>query len=264
MIPVVAQVAEVEALACGTAYEAAWLERNLLLQGKPRANRAIGGSESEVFLRLDEDGLRVVHDPPADFGPFLGLEQVRLAMAGIHRAVPLRYGRPRMGSERAMAEARGAIDAESMSALVTAALTGDEVATETIASTLARARDVQSAALRYERAGQLQAQLAAFRWITSEQRVTGVVPTDFDATGWSDGVLVRLRFRDGRLCEWLRRSCAAESAAPSLEATPPPWRGLAGRAAELAAALLRAAGRPDEREGVPPALSAAGTSGTSR
>lgn len=288
LIPVVARVAEVEALVCRTPYEAAWLERTLLLHGKPCANRAIGGSESEVFLRLHEDSLRVVHDPPADFGPFLGLEQVRLAVAGIHRAVPLRYGRPRGGSERAMAQARGAVDAEAMSALVTAALSRDADAIERIAGTLARIRDEQSAALRFKRAAQLQAQLEAFRWVTSEQHVIGVVPTDFDAAGWCDGVLVRLRFRDGRLCEWHRRSCTAASAAPALDATPPPWRGFARRAADLAAALRRAAdgaAAPDraeasDRTSAPdhtaaadggaapaaarPALSAPGTSGTSR
>lgn len=258
--PTVARVAEVEAVVCRSEHEAAWLERNLLARSKPRANRVIGGAESEVYLRLEEHGLRLAHERPADFGPFLGGEQTRLAIAGIHRAVPLRYARPRTGSEREMAQVRGAGDPETMHALVRAALTGDRDAVAAIAVALERARDEQAAALRFERAAALQAQLAAFRWVTAEQHVAGVTPAEFDAAGWSDGVLVLFAFRDGRLCEWHRRSCSAADARALVDATPPRWRPFTDVNATLAAELLRAGVEPS---GIEP-VTAPGSSGTSR
>ena len=259
--PMVARVVEVEAVVCRSEHEAAWLERNLLARRKPRANRVVGGAESEVYLRLGEHGLQLAHERPADFGPFLGGEQTRLAIAGIHRAVPLRYARPRTGSEREMAQARGAFDAEAMHTLVRAALTGDLDAVTTIAAALERARDEQAAALRFERAAALQTQLSAFRWVTAEQRVAGVTPTEFDAAGWSDGVLVRFAFRDGRLCEWHRTRCTAAAAQALLDATPRRWRPFADANATLAAHLLRAGSGPS-RTGPEP-VTAPGSSGTS-
>jgi len=262
LLPMVARVAEIEAVICASEHEAAWLERNLLAEHKPRANRAVGGAESEVYLRLTKGGLQLVHDPPAEFGPFLGGEQTRLAVAGIHRAVPLPYAQPRTGSERAMAQARGATDGDAMLALVTAALSGEAAAVAAIAATLEQARDEQAAGLRFERAGQLQAQLSAFRWVVAEQRVTGVTPDRFDAVGWCRGVEVLFRFRDGRLREWLRHSRDELSSRPLVEATPAPWRDFARRSAELAADLI-AASRAARDESPALALSATGRPGTS-
>ena len=52
----VARVARVEAVACDSAHEAAWLERNLLRARKPPWNRAPdGGQESEVWIRLSDN-----------------------------------------------------------------------------------------------------------------------------------------------------------------------------------------------------------------
>lgn len=54
-IGMVPQVAEVQAVACDSAHEAAWLERNLLRGDRPPWNRSPdGGSESEVWIRLSE------------------------------------------------------------------------------------------------------------------------------------------------------------------------------------------------------------------
>jgi excinuclease ABC subunit C len=51
--PMVAKIAWVEAVACDSAHEAAWLERNLLQARKPPWNRApAGGQEVEVWIRL--------------------------------------------------------------------------------------------------------------------------------------------------------------------------------------------------------------------
>jgi excinuclease ABC subunit C len=75
--PMVARIARVEAVACDSAHEAAWLERNLLQAVKPPWNRAPdGGQEVEVWIRLSDDphtpGVTVVHernDKDRHFGP---------------------------------------------------------------------------------------------------------------------------------------------------------------------------------------------------
>jgi excinuclease ABC subunit C len=52
LAPMVARIARVEAVACDSAHEAAWLERNLLEHRRPPWNRAPGGQEAEVWIRL--------------------------------------------------------------------------------------------------------------------------------------------------------------------------------------------------------------------
>jgi excinuclease ABC subunit C len=120
----VARVARVEAVACDSVHEAAWLERNLLLARKPPWNRApAGGAEVEVWIRLSDDarspGVAVVHLPspaaPSDgapdarhFGPYLGGRQVRLAVSGLCRVLPLNYaGAELTGTRHDMARIRG-------------------------------------------------------------------------------------------------------------------------------------------------------------
>jgi excinuclease ABC subunit C len=76
----VTRIARVEAVACDSAHEAAWLERNLLQARKPPWNRArTGGQEVEVWIRLSDDprtpGVAVVHErngKDRHFGPYLG------------------------------------------------------------------------------------------------------------------------------------------------------------------------------------------------
>src|SRR5690349_11334535 len=51
MVP---QVTRIEAVACESVHEAAWLERNLLEESLPRWNRTAGGEEVPAYLRLDE------------------------------------------------------------------------------------------------------------------------------------------------------------------------------------------------------------------
>ncbi len=56
LAPMVSRVARVEAVACDSVHEAAWLERNLLRARKPPWNRAPdGGQESQVWIRLSDD-----------------------------------------------------------------------------------------------------------------------------------------------------------------------------------------------------------------
>jgi len=101
LAPMVARTDRVEAVVCDSAHEAAWLERNLLRASLPPWNRApSGGQEKEVWIRLSESartpGIAVVHRPTASpgvryFGPYLGGLQVRRAVAGLSRVLPLAY-----------------------------------------------------------------------------------------------------------------------------------------------------------------------------
>jgi len=119
--PMVARIARVEAVACDSAHEAAWLERNLLQAVKPPWNRAPdGGQEAEVWIRLSDDprtpGVTVVHernDKDRHFGPYLGGRQVRLAVSGLGRVLPLTYtGGTLTGARQDMARIRGISEAD--------------------------------------------------------------------------------------------------------------------------------------------------------
>ncbi len=86
----VASIAQVEAVTCDSAHEAAWLERNLLEHRRPPWNRATGGQEAEGWIRLSvsprSPGLTVMRQPaPGDFGPYLGGQKVRDAVCGLAR-----------------------------------------------------------------------------------------------------------------------------------------------------------------------------------
>jgi excinuclease ABC subunit C len=92
LAPMVAAVAAIEAVACDSAHEAAWLERNLLETSLPRWNRMPGGQESAVYIRMDTrpaaPGLFLAYraEPAAQvrhFGPYLGRQR---GPQGDHRA----------------------------------------------------------------------------------------------------------------------------------------------------------------------------------
>jgi excinuclease ABC subunit C len=92
LAPMVARIARIEAVACDSDHEAAWLERNLLETALPRWNRTPGGQEVPVYLRLDPGpgapGLAVTHTP-ATRGPVLRTVPGRGAgAAGGRRAAP--------------------------------------------------------------------------------------------------------------------------------------------------------------------------------
>jgi excinuclease ABC subunit C len=175
-----------------------------------------------------------VHEP-GDFGPYLGGDKVRLAVAGLLRAYPLNYTGTRLtGSERAMAATLGVGpgDRERLVEAITAVLRRDAK----ISITLATKRDHAAEQLAFELAGRLQAELDAVEWITAPQRVTRGT-CDLDAYGWADGILVEFRIRAGRLSAWTQRPCGAATARDRLAATPPEWRAFADRTAQLAAKL---------------------------
>jgi excinuclease ABC subunit C len=143
----VASVARIEAVACDSVHEAAWLERNLLEASMPPWNRTPGGQESLVYLRVSNHPsprpLSVVYRkrPAPDvqyFGPYLGGVKVRRAVTGLYRALPLNdAGTTLRGAHLDLARARGR------------PATGDPQATLT---TLAALLDRQPAAMRQIRA----------------------------------------------------------------------------------------------------------------
>jgi len=97
LVRMVAQVARIEAVACDSVHEAAWLERNLLRASLPRWNRTPGGQESQVYIRLSRrpagTPLAVVYRPQPGlpfqyFGPYLGGVRARQAVAALYRLRP--------------------------------------------------------------------------------------------------------------------------------------------------------------------------------
>src|SRR5262245_39123062 len=53
LVRMVPQIARIEAVACDSVHEAAWLERNLLERAKPRWNRVRGGAEVPMCIRVE-------------------------------------------------------------------------------------------------------------------------------------------------------------------------------------------------------------------
>ena len=251
LAPMVGLVAGVEAIRCASVHEAAWLERNLLERSLPRWNRTAGGQETEVYLELDEraaaPGLTVQHQPRSghghrSFGPYLGGLRARQAAAGLNRVLPLAAtGTALSGTRRELASARGhhtgRAGREQIAAELAAVLDRDPAAVGRALAGLESLRDQASAALAYERAGQIQSEISALDWVTSPQRVTSQDGTDFDVRGWSGGVLVTFGIRAGRLCQWSQRACPQ---AVAVAGSPPGWADFARVNAELAAALAAA------------------------
>ncbi len=245
LAPMVRRIERVEAVVCDSAHEAAWLERNVLEHRMPRWNRTPGGQEVPVHIRLDTrpgaPGVSVAHRPEPTagvhyFGPYLGGEKVRLAVAALHRVYPLAYTGTRLsGSQRDMAEklqVRAGDRADLVDALTEVLLRRRDIRPE-----LAEKRGRAATNLAFELAGRLQAELEAIEWITAPQRVTRSDPDDLDLYGWAGGVLVEFQIRAGRLRAWTQRACSQAGARERVAATPPDWQTFARRNAELAATL---------------------------
>jgi excinuclease ABC subunit C len=206
----VARVARVEAVACDSVPEAAWLERNLLQARFPPWNRdPAGGQESEVWIRLSDSarapGLAVTHQPPSR------------DLARIHGV--------------------SAADRPALVAALAAVLDRDPAAVAAVAGQLAERRGAAAQTLAFEVAARLQEEIEALGWVTAPQRVTSAAAADHDACGWSDGLLVRFSVRGGRLTGWTQRACGEASAHRHLAATAPHWQEFAQRNADLAASL---------------------------
>jgi len=247
----VTQTARLEAVACDSEHEAAWLERNLLEGELPYWNRTRGDQQVPVYIRLDSQprslGLEVVHSPELSasarhFGPYLGGHKVRLAVSALHRVMPLTYAREGMTSTgRDMARVRkvGPGDREALIEAVSAVLEREPTALKSCRSELGRRRDSAAQGLAFELAARLQAEIEAVDWVASEQ--TAAVPElrDFTVYGWAGSVLVRFEARRGRLCVWTQRACTEAAARTWLAATPAAWTEFAHRNAELAARLAQ-------------------------
>jgi excinuclease ABC subunit C len=241
MVP---QVARVEAVACDSVHEAAWLERNLLERSKPRWNRIRGGMEAPFCIRMTPSKIELEHWRPggeADFGPYLGGTQARLAVSGLERVLPLRYTGDRLdGGLRDLARLRGVRpeDRDAISARLSAVLRREVEALSHVRDELARWRDRASANTAFELAGRIQQEIEAVEWIVAEQKVTMLTPgSDAEIYGYADGVLVKFQVRAGRLDRWEQRACAPAAAKRFLARTPPEWSEFAARNAELARSL---------------------------
>jgi excinuclease ABC subunit C len=252
LLRMVGRIARIEALTCDSEHEAAWLERNLLERARPRWNRT-SGTEVPVFIRLDDrarlPGLRVVHstlEHPGGryFGPYLGGASVRLAVSGLHRALPLAYaGEAIRGSGVEMARIRGVAPADrhTLVAALCGVLNREPSTVATVREGLVAQRDRASSRLAFELAAQVQAEIEAIEWIVAEQKVALAEVCDFDVHGWADEVLVRFEIRGGRLCAWSASVCSEAAAIERVALTPPAWAAFAQRNAALAARLANSA-----------------------
>lgn len=268
LAPMVARIARVEAVVCGSEHEAAWLERNLLEQARPRWNRVVGGAETPVYIQVDgrprTPGLSVVHLPqPAPglrhFGPYLGGTQARLAVTALHRVMPMAYAATGAdGSVREMARIRGVDerDREGLVDAVAAILRREPAAVAAAREALLERRSRAADGLAFELAARVQSELQALEWVTSMQRVTSDEPVDADIAGWAGGILVRFRIRAGRLSGWEQRACTLTGARRHLAASPPAWADFANHNAELAIRLATGPAAP--RPARPPRPAAAG------
>jgi excinuclease ABC subunit C len=239
MVP---RIARVEAVWCDSEHEAAFLERNLLEQARPRWNRT-EGVESTVYIGV-RPRLEARHDPGSGpvFGPYLGGDKVRLAVSGLERALSLAYAGDRLGGfNRDMARVRGVQPGShpELLAEATAVLSRDPAAAERVGKALAERRDAAAGSLAFELAARIQSEIEAVGWVTAEQKVTGAEP-DADIHGWCDGVLVSLQLRGGRVRSWLQRRCDDATGLARAESTPATWRTFAERNAALAARMVRA------------------------
>jgi excinuclease ABC subunit C len=248
----VARIGSVEAVVCDSGHEAAWLERNLLERSLPRWNRALGGGESAVFVRLDlraaSSGVALVHTASVagtaggsrDFGPYLGGNQVRLAVSALNRVYPIGYASDRLrGVEQDLADVRRIVptDRDRLVRDVIAVLEQDQDAVAQLQARLAARRDEAAGRLAFEVAARIQDESAAVAWVVAEQKVTSAIADDVDVFGWRDGLLVGFEIRNGRMSAWSMRACSEPTARDRLAATPPLWRRFAERNAELAVRL---------------------------
>jgi len=254
LLRMVPQVTRIEAIECDSSHEAAWLERNLVDSQQPRWNRTEGGLGVPVYVRLDTDRrhptIGVVHESDAGpspsvtvrtFGPFLGGRRIRTAVAGLHRIYPLSYSAQRLtGAQRDLAKVRGIAvgDMDVLAGTITAILTRNPRSTRQLIDGLRTTRDRAAAALVFDLAAQIQQEIEAVEWLVAPQRVTQPAPRTCSMYGWSDGVLVALEMKAGRLCGWTVRPCSESASSPLVQVTPDDWVPFTNRAAALAGRLF--------------------------
>lgn len=245
LVRMVPKIDAVEAVACASVHEAAWLERNLLERAKPYWNRVRGGLEVPVFIRLDPEP-HVVHmghtnpDSAIEFGPYLGGTKVRTAVSALHRVLPIAYTATGItGAERDFARVRGIDprDRDVMRERIAAVLRREPAACARLLADLAARRDAAAGELAFELARRVQDEIEAIEWVTAPQRVTRpAAGTDrLELHGWARGILVTFEIHAGRMDRWQVRPAAAPPQA--IASTPPEWTDFVTAAATLAARL---------------------------
>jgi excinuclease ABC subunit C len=184
----VARVRTVRTVVTASEHEAAFLERALLERYDPPFNRTLG-FESVVALRLEPSSLTAVHDfagsTARQFGPYLGWAAAFAATSALVRLFPLHYCRPAAALtsvERDLARRRGVGpgDGAELTGRIVAVLNGDAAAVADAIAGTELARDRASELGLYERAAELQAEIAGLRWITQPQSVASF----HDPAGW--------------------------------------------------------------------------------
>ena len=135
----------------------------------------------------------------------------------------------------------GPADRDRFVTAILDALAGRAHAVDQWRAGLAAARARASAGLAFELAGQITGEMDAIGWATGVQRVTTLEKDDADVHGWSEGVLISLQIRAGRMERW-RQALVATEPRRKIERTPEQWQGFAAANARLAASLL---GRED-------------------
>ena len=187
--------------------------------------------------------MAVVHErngKDRHFGPYLGGRQVRLAVSGLCRVLPLNYASKELaGTRQDMARVRGveAADRVTLADTIAMVLGRDKGAVTNLRTRLIERRDSASGTLAFELAARLHQEIEAIDWVTAEQKVTASATANYDVCGWADGTLVSFAIRGGRLTGWTQRACGTAAARRHLEQPPPEWVPFAQRNAGLAARL---------------------------
>jgi len=249
------RVAWVEPVVLASEHEAAFLERHLLHLRRPVYNRALGGLEAWIWIRMataeQAPGLAVVHEAeagPGDvlFGPFLGGGDARLATAALLRLYPLAYtiAAPD-ASTREMARLRGVGPGDRVALIgqVRAVLEREPGAIAAARGELVRLRDEAADGDRFEDAAMRQQQLEAVEWITQPQGVAASIGPDVHASaiGRAGGAGVRVTFeiRAGTFRE-RHTTLLGEAAADSETHPDAHWGELAQKNADLMARFVAA------------------------
>ena len=183
----VRRVRRVATVTTASEHEAAFLERALLERHDPPFNRTLG-FESIVAIRLAPSSVTAVHEIVAAegvryFGPYLGWSPTAGAASALARAFPIHLCRPANAMttvERDMARRRGvsAADGPALARAITAVLECDASAIGDVVARTEAVRDRASELALYERAAEVQAEIAGLRWVTQPQSLAR-----FDASG---------------------------------------------------------------------------------
>ena len=208
----VGRVEWVEPVICESEHEAAFLESDLLERHPTRFNRTLG-MESCVWIRLSADaltpGLEVRHEPaPADgaswFGPYLGWEPARQAVAGLLRLFPLRHtaaAMNRSGRELARSLRVGEADRDRFARAIRAVIDREQPAVRAAIARLERMRDDSAERLMFEHAADLREHARGVRWISEPQKLGLLGAVDGDHSGIAGRAEVVLSLRGGRLVQ---------------------------------------------------------------